>query len=143
MFLNEIFEVNKDLIDDNNFTRQFNLYVQYDKDKLMNFMQKTGKFPKDGEKICEDANLYVEQAYILLSNTNSYKDEIKRIAVAQDILLKRSNSENFQKCIILAIQFNFIDEFIKKLITKANKNTADVNVLMEYIDYLHNPQQII
>jgi len=60
MFLNEIFEVNKDLIDDNNFARQFNLYVLYDKDKLMNFMQKTGKFPKDGEKICEDANLYVE-----------------------------------------------------------------------------------
>ena len=37
-FLDQIFEVNKDLIDDEHFSKQFNLYLKYNKDKLMNFM---------------------------------------------------------------------------------------------------------
>ena len=63
--------------------------------------------------------------------------------MAQEILLKHTNSDNFQKGMILAIQFNFIDEFIQKLIEKANRNTNEVNVLMQYIDYFHNPDQIV
>ena len=57
-------------------------------------MQKTGKFPKDGDVICEEAELYVEQAFILLSN-NKTKDEQKKIEMAQEILLMHTNSDNF------------------------------------------------
>ena len=87
-FLDEIFELNKDLIDDDHFAKQFNLYLKYDKKKLMNFMQKTGKFPIGADTKCEQNELYVEQAYIML--------EKKKFDEAQEILLKRMNSENIQ-----------------------------------------------
>lgn len=59
-FLDQIFEVNKDLIEDEHFARQFNLYLKYNKDKLMNFMTKTGKFPMEADKLCEKHGLHVE-----------------------------------------------------------------------------------
>jgi len=48
------------LIEDEHFARQFNLYLKYNKDKLMNFMTKTGKFPMEADKICAQHGLYVE-----------------------------------------------------------------------------------
>lgn len=44
---------------------------------------------------------------------------------------------------MLAIKFDFIDEFIKKLISRANRNTNEVNILLEYIDYFSNPEKIM
>lgn len=82
VFMDEIFEVDKDLIDDDHFAKQFNLYIQYNKPKLMNFMQKTGKFPIDADTLCEKNGMYVEQAYILLEKKN--KDE------ALEILMRRA-----------------------------------------------------
>jgi len=79
--------------------------------------------------------LYVEQAYILL--------EKKQADRAKEILIRKTKSENIQKCIVLAIKFEFIDEYIGRLINKANRNTSDVNILLEYIDYFSNPEQII
>ena len=58
-------------------------------------MQKTGKFPKDGSALCETNELYVEQAYILLTSKKSGMDEKAKIEAAEDILLKMTNSENF------------------------------------------------
>lgn len=52
----------------------------------MNFMQKTGKFPFGADQICEDNQLYAEQAYVLL--------EQKRQDEAHQILLKRTSSKN-------------------------------------------------
>jgi hypothetical protein len=44
--------VDKNLIEDEHFARQFNLYLKYNKEKLMKFMTKTGKFPMEADKIC-------------------------------------------------------------------------------------------
>lgn len=52
-------------------------------------------------------------------------------------------SSEIEKCINLAIRFDFIDNFISKLIARANHNTGEVNLLLEYIEYLHNPERII
>ena len=49
-------------------------------------MQKTGKFPLGADTKCEQHGLYVEQAYIML--------EKKKFEEAQEILLKRMNSDN-------------------------------------------------
>ena len=101
----------------------------------MNFMQKTGKFPIDADKKCEEHGLYVEQAYIML--------EKREFEQAQQILLKRIDSSNIQQCIILAIRFEFIDTLISKLISRANHNTGDVMILLEYIDQFTNPENLI
>ena len=68
---------------------------------------------------------------------------MKKYDEAQELLLKRSSSLNIQKCIMLAIKYNFIDKFISDLIVRANRNTKEVNVLLEYIDYFSNPENII
>ena len=39
-FFNALFEFDANLIDEQYLTRQFQLYVKYDADKLMNFMRK-------------------------------------------------------------------------------------------------------
>ena len=57
--------------------------------------------------------------------------------------MSRSSSGDIEKCINLAIKFEFIDEFIKKLITRADRNTDEVNILLEYIEYFSNPEKII
>lgn len=44
---------------------------------------------------------------------------------------------------MLAIKFDFIDDYIKKLISKANRNTSEVNTLLEYIEHLNNAERII
>lgn len=89
----------------------------------------------EADKLCEKNGLFVEQAYILL--------EMKKFEEAQEILMRRSSSGEIQKCISLAIKFDFIDEFIRKLINRANRNTSEVNILLEYIDYLSDPEKII
>ena len=43
----------------------------------------------------------------------------------------------------LAFKFDFIDEFIKKLISRANHKTSEVNILLEYIEFLSDPKKII
>jgi hypothetical protein len=103
----------------------------------MNFMAKTGKFPLDADVLCEKAGLFVEQAYVLLEKGSNHKEE------ALEILMKRSAKGEIEKCIMLSIKFDFIDEFIKKLITRANRNTNEVNILLEYIDYFSNPDKIM
>lgn len=60
-----------------------------------------------------------------------------------ELLLKRLSGENIQKCICLAIKFEFADQFINKLISRANRNTNEVNILLEYIDYFSNAENII
>ena len=44
---------------------------------------------------------------------------------------------------MLAIKFEFIDEFIEKLINRANRNSKEVNILLEYVDYFSKPENII
>lgn len=111
-FLLQIFEVNKDLIDEDHIARQFNLLVAHNPDKLMAFMQKTGKWPIDAETICERNGLHVEQAYILLENG--------KVEQAQEILMRRATAGDIEKCIQLAVKFNFIDKFINNLIMRAS-----------------------
>ena len=43
----------------------------------------------------------------------------------------------------MAFKFDFIDEFIKKLISRANHKTSEVNILLEYIEFLSDPEKII
>lgn len=57
--------------------------------------------------------------------------------------MSKCSTNDIEKCISLAIKFEFMDEFIKGLITRANRNTKEVNVLLEYIEYLHSPERII
>jgi hypothetical protein len=69
--------------------------------------------------------------------------EKKQREEAIGILMSKCSSNDIEKCISLAIKFDFMDEFIKKLITRANRNTSQVNVLLEYIEYLNSPERII
>ena len=57
--------------------------------------------------------------------------------------MRKNSSENIQQCIVLAIKFDFIDEFIARLISHVNRKTDHVYVLLEYIDYFGNPESII
>ena len=58
-FLDAIFENNAALynkiIDDEITSTQFKLYIKFDKDKLLNFMQKLDfpMLPQDGDSLCE------------------------------------------------------------------------------------------
>jgi len=58
-FLDAIFENNAALynkiIDDEITSTQFKLYIKFDKDKLLNFMQKLDfqMLPLDGDTLCE------------------------------------------------------------------------------------------
>lgn len=78
-------------------------------------MQKINKkWPINAEQICEENNLIVEQAYILLEQGKEQQ--------AQDLLMKKSNSEDMEKCIQLALKYGFIDKFINTLIERASQN---------------------
>lgn len=57
--------------------------------------------------------------------------------------MQQATKGEIQRCISLAFKFDFIDEFIKKLITRANHKTSEVNVLLEYIEFLSDPEKII
>lgn len=74
-FFNALFEFDANLIDEQYLTKQFQLYVKYDADKLMHFMrkkkggtQRTSQvfYPADADEQCEKAGLYVEKAFILI-----------------------------------------------------------------------------
>lgn len=132
----QVFTTNQDLIDDaQHFARLFNLMLAHNPNQLMPLMQKTGKWPIDAEKLCERNGLFVEQAYILL--------EKKQFDDALQILLRKLKSSEMEKGLNLAMRFNFIDRFIEGLIERANQNTDQVNTLLEYVDYLSNPEKLI
>ena len=57
--------------------------------------------------------------------------------------MQRASSGDIEKCINLAIKFEFIDDFIENLIKRAGGDTERVNILLEYVDYLSNPEKII
>lgn len=57
--------------------------------------------------------------------------------------MSEASKGEIQKCITLAFKFDFIDEFINKLISRANRNTSEVNILLEYIEFLSDPKKII
>ena len=76
-FLNSVFEYSNTLIASENFEKLLKLYIEYDSEKLINFMKKardnSGQpFCKNNDlfllayELCKNSNLYVEQAYLLL-----------------------------------------------------------------------------
>lgn len=73
-FLDEVVELNKNLIDDKLQAHQFNLYLDFNQDKLMNFIRKTGKYPERADRKCEDRGLFVEQAFIILDKSKNSQD---------------------------------------------------------------------
>ena len=85
----------------------------------------------------KENNLFIEQAYFLL--TKGEKDQ------AFQILLERAKKEkgDIKQCLDLAIQFNFIQDFFQSLVESANQNTASLNILLEYIDYIDQSKEII
>lgn len=58
-------------------------------------------------------------------------------------MVKRLDDDNIQRFIILAIEFDFIDSLMSKLIARANRNTDQINNILSYIDTLRNPENII
>ena len=86
LLLNEIFYIDKELIDDHHIENLFNLYLKYDHSKLMGFIQQRAKLPENSDTKCGEHGLYVEQAYILL--WNGEKDE------ALQILLQGASTSN-------------------------------------------------
>lgn len=65
--------------------------MAHNPDKLMAYMQKTGKWPIDADAVCERNGLFVEQAYILLENN--------KMDLAQEILMRRATAGDIEKCI--------------------------------------------
>ena len=68
-FLDAIFEYNYDeykkIVTESDSCKQFRLYIKYEKDKLMGFLQKIDvqlldQLPKDCEELCEKEGLFVE-----------------------------------------------------------------------------------
>lgn len=115
------------MIDEQVSRQQFTLYIKYDKEKLLGFLQKIdtslfSELPDDSEQQCEKAGLFVEQAFILLEKQNEQK--------ALKILMSQTNSLNIEKCIMLAIRHKLIDTLVQKMIEDANKDTAKLNILL-------------
>lgn len=94
-------------------------------------------YPADSDEQCERAGLYVEKAFILIDKHNG------KTELAQEALLAHANEIDIQKAITLAIEYDFIDQFIEKLINRANRKTADLNTLLKYIECVAKPERII
>ena len=142
-------DVDKLLIADGKFIiKLFNLNVKHQPENLMNFMKKTGTHYFD-EKRCQEAEMFVEQAYIILDKSKNeidpsgqnlkQKREEKR---ALSIMMEKSCPENDQKFLILAIEFNILDSFLDEYIKKAGSNTDKISDLLQHVDYMSEPKTI-
>lgn len=69
--------------------------------------------PVDGDMLCEEAGMYVEQAFLLLEK--QLPDNENK---AMDILRSQTNSQNIEKCIQIAMRFNKIDQLIRDIINQ-------------------------
>jgi hypothetical protein len=58
-------------------------------------------------------------------------------------LLDKTSEEKIETCILLSIEYNFINDFYKKMIEKANSNTNELNNLLKYIDYYSEPKDLL
>lgn len=58
------------------------------------------------------------------------------------MILKNITTKNAQQFIILAIDFNILDEFLKKYIDKAGSDTNEISDLLKNIEYMSKPETI-
>jgi hypothetical protein len=73
-FINLVISTDKELLDAEYYREKFSMFVEHNKDgELLEYL-KHGKYPKNAAEICEQNQLYVEQAYILLDCSDENKN---------------------------------------------------------------------
>lgn len=128
LFLHQVFLQNKELSRAYH-EQQISLYIRFDKDNLMPFLQQTDSYPPfKAAEACKEAGMSKEQAYLCFKNGKE--------AEAVRVLIDHC-SEDIQTVIDLAVMFEVSDKQLwDAIIGKANKDNAKIAQLLQFMDVL-------